>query len=286
MQSEPGLWARAAIESGLLDGHPTEIDVRGSWGMAAYWMLGDRDQAWRAVGDHLPRISEERRSTFPVAWFMTAQARGDQEALDDLLDRWEQLNKEPPLGLASMVRQFSSAVTGLSEDFEAIEGEALAAAEQLGSCSWLAAARNSSAIRCMWTDPARVIPETDRALHALVGLGSFAESHFSHEVAVLWRATAVALTRSGIDALPAARRVFVSGLELQFAHWLVAALRIAALALSDRDVSEAETAALALGAIGATGHVGFARSAHGLGRRGARAGGARRRGRCPHRSGS
>ena len=77
-RAEVGPWARDAIDSGALDGHPAEPDVRGAWAVWEYWYAADVPATARALGygDDAARgpRAPPPPSRSPPSWWPTPEA--------------------------------------------------------------------------------------------------------------------------------------------------------------------------------------------------------------------
>ena len=90
-RAEVGPWARDAIESGALEGHPAEPDVRGAWAVWEYWCTADVPATARALayGDDAGQARTYGASTtVALASFMVAHARGDGPHTDAITRSW------------------------------------------------------------------------------------------------------------------------------------------------------------------------------------------------------
>ncbi|MFN0027947.1 MAG: BTAD domain-containing putative transcriptional regulator [Acidimicrobiales bacterium] len=106
--SELGVWARDAVEAGILNGHPSEAAARGAWGIHAYWILGDLAETGRAVGDWSRLRDAAGNAPFHLAAFMRAQAVGGGVLANEISRAWSEQPGEDAdsMVLAPAVRSY------------------------------------------------------------------------------------------------------------------------------------------------------------------------------------
>jgi hypothetical protein len=87
---EVGVWARRAIESGLLEARPTEVAARGAWGIHAYWTAGDLAETAQAIAGWRPGDAGRGCAAYHLVAFMRAQALLDQPSGAAVSAAWAQ----------------------------------------------------------------------------------------------------------------------------------------------------------------------------------------------------
>ncbi len=258
MRGEVGAWAKAAVESGLVAGHPVELDVRGAWAIAAYWLGAAIDEARLALGTERGPAVFSARVCNPIGSFLVAQASGDWDWADRLTAAWLDASSGLPPGPGAVHGVGARALYGAWGNVSSVDALALAT-----QASTIADATGSSTLRgwghwfrglvLIYTDPDAAIRAFEETVEAVTSL---ADAHFVRLGGLVWLNVAAVLGEDLARALSTTRDLL--GLADTYRMHSVTGqlLRSAALALAR--AGQPVAAARLLGAVAATGHTGAA----------------------------
>ncbi|MFN0092439.1 MAG: ATP-binding protein [Acidimicrobiales bacterium] len=256
LRSEVGGWARSAIAGGLLVGHRAELDVRGAWAMADYWLGGDFEATGEALGPDPGADAFTGRFTYALAAFMHAQASGDWRRADELtraaLAEAEGRAPGPGLVFAAGNRALYGAWSGdEAVDRLALASRAAEAGRSTGSPTLEAWGAWFRGLALIGGDPMSAVAAFDQARGHAAPLG---EGHFVNLGCRMWLSVAAALGDDVSRAVSSTREVLELSAAYRTGNVTIQALRTAALTLAR--AGRASAAARLLGAADATGHTG------------------------------
>jgi len=246
-RAEIGPWARDAIDSGALEGHPAEPDVRGAWAVWEYWYAADVPATARALGygDDAAARTYGASTAVALAAFMVAHARGDGATAEAITHSW----LSAPRGALGVVLAngnravYSSWFADSSVDRDSLFATAVRVADEMGSPSFRAWARIFHGLSLARSEPAKaaiLLEEGDREL------GPLAERHWLTTVTLVWRFTAAMQTSPTAELLDIATTTLAQSRAMRFRMGLVMGLINAAIVVGRS--GEVDVAARLLGA--------------------------------------
>ena len=246
-RAEVGPWARDAIESGALEGHPAEPDVRGAWAVWEYWYAADVPATARALayGDDAAARTYGASTTVALASFMVAHARGDGPTADAITRSWL---SAPDGLLGEVLARGDRAVYGSwfgdeSVDRASMGVAAARVADETGSPSICAWARVFHGISLARGDPATAANLLEEGRRRL---GPLAERHWLTTVTLVWHFTAAMQTSATAELRDIAMTTLAQSRAMRFRMGLVLGLINAAIVVGRG--GEVEVAARLLGA--------------------------------------
>ncbi|MFN0029746.1 MAG: ATP-binding protein [Acidimicrobiales bacterium] len=256
LRGEVGVWAKTAIESGLLAAHPVELDVRGAWAMAAYWLGANIDEARRALGMERGSAAFPARVSHPLGSFMVAQASGEWDRADRLTAAWLEASREWPPGPGAVHAAGARALYGAWGDISGVDALAFAMqastlAHDSGSLTLRGWGHWFRGLVLIYADPDAAIRAFEETVEAVTSLG---EAHFVRLGGLVWLNVAAVVGDDLARALSTTRDLLGLADTYRMRNVTLQLLRSAALALAR--AGQPVVAARLLGAADATGHTG------------------------------
>lgn len=258
LRGEVGTWAKTAIESGLLAGHPAELDVRGAWAIAAYWLGADLNEAGRALGTDPGPAAFSARVSYPLGSFMVAQALGQWDRADRLTTAWLEASRGLPPGPGAVHAAGARALYGAWGDVSAVDAlafatRALTLADATGSLTLRGWGRWFRGLVLIYTDPDAAIRAFEETVETVRSLG---DAHFVRFGGLVWLNAAAVLGEDLARALSTTRDLLGLADTYRLKNVTLQLVRNATLALAR--AGQTAAAARLLGAAASTGHTGGA----------------------------
>ncbi len=260
MRSEVGLWAREVVHSEHMLRPSDEQDLRGAWGLAAYFILADNTQRDEAVGlDHIDPANLGR-GTSQLAGFLWAQNRNERSAADDFSRRWLEATTGP--SALRLLALTCRAIYGVWLEDATVPAaelalEAASLAEQIGAPSLQVWVRWHQGLVVERTDPDSATPVLQDALETLA---VFNRPHFLNLACRSWIHAAAAQGENLVLALQTGRDVLEASLASRLSATAFQALRMGSISVAR--AGHAPEAALMLGASNARAEISPATTRH------------------------
>ncbi len=254
---EAGAWARAAIESGLLEGHPAETAVRGTWAITDFHLAGGGafNTLQQALGDpEAANPAADRWAAWLTAQCFISQGNGDRDGVDALTRRWadaEGLSTFSSVHAAGL-RAFGTAVFGFDDNAAQLSAKAAEIARTVGSPTLQAMATHiQGMVAVLGGDHRNGLTYLQRSRDLTTPIPF---DCFLHVAAEVWFAIAAALGEDLEAAAGICRDSLRRHVDRRLNAAVVGGLRTAALVLARAE--EHELAATLLGTADASGHLG------------------------------